>query len=264
MRGNLKRHYTYDSFASEVPSNAPVQEKEVRALRMTGMQLLVSWLSSAVIMLVVFVMGIYSGRAQGVKMALSEQGREAVRMPLAHAVVPAENSNPIKFDSAPFAKVLELGQKQQVAANPEATAEVKYDFSNSVVSAPKQQPVAEKIVPVQIGTLPKTNLNETIEKKQIPASSNSKETGRFAKQEVKAGNFYVQLGIHRSRELAIGLVRKLGQSQMKAKLQEVEMNETLYYRVMMGPFPSKASAEEQRKKVDSARLFDGEIFIREL
>ena len=254
MRGNLKRRFVYeDLFEQEPPvssssSSPPPKVVESWKLKLNGGQLLGVWLGISGMLLASFVAGLYSGRDQGIRYALNEQGREAVRMPIARTIVVPEETQAGEFDSVALTSSLNGAIKPtSVEPKNEIKQDVKYDFSNSVVTGVSGLGSSASPVSTQ-GSPSKGDLNKT--------------TGA-ASASSPVGVYFVQIGTVKSLEEASSLVGKLDKTIFPAKVQETDISGRQYFRVLVGPFANKQVAEDQKNKLSSLGSFSTPPFVRQ-
>ena len=247
MRGNLKRRFVYeDLFEQEPPvSSQSAKVGESWKLKLNGGQLLGVWLGISGMLLGSFVAGLYSGRDQGIRYALNEQGREAVRMPIARTIIASEVSQAGEFDSLALTSSLS-GSVNSAATEQknDIKQDVKYDFSNSVVTGVSG-----------LGSSSSASSNQ--------GNSSKVDRSNTVASTPPLGAFFVQIGTVKSLEAASALAGKLDKAIFPVKVQETDISGRQYFRVLVGPFASKQVAEDQKNKLSALGSFSTQPFVRQ-
>lgn len=134
-----------------------------------------------------------------------------------------------------------------VSPQPEAAPAPAPAPAASPAPAPKEPaPVAEQPAPVPAAA-PKPKL-ATQTTPAVPTSPAASASGQEPFQ------YWVQVGAYRSVGEADGQKAQMALLGMDAKISEREQGERTMYRVRLGPFADKTSAERAQAKLDTARI----------
>jgi cell division protein FtsN len=294
--------------------------------RMSKPQLLIAWSVVGVMLVVVFLFGFYSGRRQGVELALTEQSVPRLRLPVeAPKARAALSSTPIVSDSNPasvttkfdftdtkpdsFAvngdesatETIILEPKSESKAEPAAGFVAKaanevipaVEQKNEVITAPDQS-LAERVAKVELSptlgnsvAVEKATKIEKVEPKievatvketkspvvsQKPSSAESKlATTAPAKKAItppsktssaSVSGLYVQVGAPDSFTKAQSMVSRLKARGITAAIRDASVNNKLHYRVLVGPFSSRDSAQSAKNQVIKSGVAMGEPFVK--
>lgn len=249
MRGNLKRRFVYEDLVEQEPPvpSQMVQSGEPWRLKLSGGQLFGVWLGISGMLLATFIAGLYTGRDQGIRYALNEQGREAVRMPIAHAVIASDDSRSNVLDSVTLTSSLtSVTPTANHDQKPQEKQAVKYDFSNSVVTG-----VSGLVSTSGKSSLPTNNPSKSPQGGAgIPSGSQSE------------GRYFVQIGTVKSFEQGLVISKGIDKEVFPVKVQETDILGKQYFRVLVGPFATKQIADDQKNKLTALGGFSTQPFVR--
>jgi len=315
----------------------PVEESTFAAVfRMSKPQLFLGWSMVGLMLVVVFLFGFYSGRKQGVELALTEQSVPRLRLPVespkaraalstAPVTAPAVSGTmitpPTKFDftdSKPDSFAIESDSDSKTqnfkpepridhsagfvakAANElvNQPAAIKQEFAQTL--EPVEQSLAERVAHVELSPAlsppsgagsvkvekeesrvepivknaptkiaPTTPVkNQGGEAKVVSLISNKNLGTKQLKPEVakpgvaSATGLFVQVGAPDSFSKAQTIVSKLKAQGLTAAIRDVSVNHKQHYRVLVGPFSSRDSAQNAKNQVIKSGLAMGEPFIK--
>lgn len=342
-------------------------------MRLSLGQVIVLWSVIGGTMLMVFMFGLHAGREQGLKQALEDHAPDAVRLPIAQAVPPAETGGTIALamnDAARASSATASGggadaspESRAVAAPPAADAagrvaesellalekprsqaaaagSAEIDFTKppaAALGASEARPAGRPLLdifsnagsrtarPAESGTEGSTGDGTTAraalmhpsedasgskplaaieeQKKERSDRKDAKEAALKEKEQKKAARlaaqtaaaraaatknapvatksaaperaksagrsgvrpgWYLQVAAAKTSDEAKGMMRKLQSAGLQPQLEEAVVGRNRYYRVVVGPFPSKDAAAERRASVRAVRAAVGEPFVRKI
>lgn len=316
--------------------NEPIVESSAAPIyRMTRSQLFVAWSVVGMMLLAVFLFGFYSGRKQGVELALSEQSVPRLRLPvespkaraaLSTAPIVVESnsaSGATKFDFTD-SRVDSFAVDGENKAQPEAIVieprkEINSDSAvgfiakaaNEIPVRPQElsnevnqkvetttESLAERVAKVELSPALKTNAVSgdnlvKVEKNQVkldtpvqdkPLKVQSEVSPKVTTTESKlnptnpvkklvpvpvkpspaavASGLFVQVGAPDSFAKAQSMVSKLKARGLTAAIRDASVNNKQHYRVLVGPFSSRDSAQNAKNQVIKSGVAMGEPFIK--
>ncbi|MCC6932350.1 MAG: SPOR domain-containing protein [Deltaproteobacteria bacterium] len=234
MKSNLKRQFDFESIDNiQFDTRLPplVEEKSSASLNLK--QLAFLWSVICAMIFSVFVLGLFIGREQGIKAALNEQGREAIRLPISRAIMPVDNA--LGYDNVKAVKSLETAGNLPLAPANSAQPSSPYDFSAAAVT----QPSVSVVSPL----------------KANPTASPSVST-------FPSGKVFIQVATADNMEAATKIVEKAKSAGYPTKVQETEIGNKSYFRVLRGPFENRTLADAEVGKIEALGLSSAKPFIR--
>ncbi len=297
---------------------------ESQALMLTKRQLFVAWGAIAIMLFGVYLFGFYSGREEGVELALSEQATPRLRLPVDDSksralLAKPEVIEPIaqektKFDFtntavdsevparqdpiAPKAEkadpasgfvsraASEIVRDQETLGKPDAGEPLsdrvaKVELSNSLAASRVESSsgagtgdTVKISPPIQKETV-KTQLVEPVKREEKAIAKAVAPTKVAAEKpvtpptpkEIKkitppSGGFFVQVAAPDSMIKAQSVVARLKSKGITAAVRDASVNNQVHYRVLVGPFSSRDSAQEAKVKIVRSGAVQGEPFIK--
>lgn len=282
MGTSLKPRLSTARFSSMGEMEKEVPEKW--SVRLSLAQLLVLWTVVAIAMLAVFFTGLYAGRDQGLKIALEEHGAPAIRFPVAAVIAEKADLSPPSGIINPLAKLTDSPAQQSSSAD--GNERLAFDFTT--VSKPAA--VASSSAPA-IGETNSSQQNSATKRTEVPGSQESSKVspheppmvakaqqhsadlkdGRASPTRGKIPSttelpvpkgWFVQLAATDSKVEAIQLASRLKSSGTQAVVREAKVADSQYYRVLVGPYSSKESADKSMKQLLKLKVSKGQPFVK--
>jgi cell division septation protein DedD len=290
-----------------------MESQATSAFRLSRNQLIIGWGAVSVMLVAVYLFGFYSGRRQGVELALTEQSTPRLRLPVENPRARAALSSTIpsteviappdttKFDftaSAVGTETVSPANETKQEANDDATAgfvakaanEVAPTISERKPEAPiERESLAERVAKVEMSPSlivdppkiekpavvapavqqPVASVVKSVPPKAAPVVvskitiPDAKPVSKKIVPEVKpASGLFVQVGAPDSFSKAQAMVSKLKASGLTAAIRDASVNNKLHYRVLVGPFGSRESAQSAKNQVVKSGVALGEPFIK--
>lgn len=260
--------------------NAEASAWEVR-LRLG--QVVVLWALTGGLLLAAFLFGVFAGRRQGVQIALDSYGREGLRLPIVNPVSPDTESRevyqgisqpqgaatrvaPENEQKVDFSTKTSLTALQQSAAEPAAST--KADAKEKPTAAPRSASTPAVSPESGVAVFGNASLSKDA-KGASAAEAKSSETTSVASsptsnpEKIALGEgWYVQVAAAKTLAESVTLTNKLKALNYAAKLDEAHVKDVTYYRILVGPYPSRETSMDVREKISRARVSRGEPFIR--
>lgn len=275
----------------------PIAESNfVPVSRMSRSQLVVSWSVVGMMLVVVFLFGFYAGRKQGVELALTEQSVPRLRLPvespkaraaLSSVAVVAEpnQATTTKFDftdsrpdslnvaasGSTVSDTAGLAPKSPVNTDPSAgfVGKAANEISVEAIDQKKEivktiesvdQSLAERVGKVELSPALKVTSSDSLPaKKVIPAQV---KLPLVRNSGLQASGLFVQVGAPDSFSKAQAMVSKLRSKGIMAAIRDASVNNKQHYRVLVGPFSSRDSAQDAKNQVIKSGVAMGEPFIK--
>lgn len=249
-----------------------------KEFRFTLAQLIVSWSICAGLMAATFFFGLFAGKERGMQLALEEQARLALRVPLPERAEP---------EAGPLGKALiESTEQVPAAAQPAGSASPAEPEQLAALPAEAvSAPTAESAAAAQ--RVPQETIGERVARSQA-ASSAPAEAPKLAprrgvenppaapkaKTEVKttvklpavggaiSSGYYVQVAAKRSPEAARDYAQKLVQAKYSVSIEEAKVGGKQFYRVLVGPYNNAKAAKSRQKLLVGAGLSPKNAFVK--
>jgi len=224
-------------------------EKKKSGLELSRESLIIAWATMAGVVVAAFLIGFYSGRENGIKLALERANLESERIPVISEVSQAnglfaEDVAPESETALLEAAPVELGDS--TAGFSERTAGQGLSASLKDAKSPPRRAIKS-----EIATKP-TTLTD----------SAAKTTG-VKLQELKKG-FYVQVAAPTSQDEASELVEKLTARKHSAGVQQAKLEGGTFHRVLVGPFNSAKLARQAQVMLERSKLIRDTPFVRRI
>ena len=291
MAANPQLKYSsVEPYQRVIPPTNGIRTKS-RQYSFTIGQLIVSWSVCAGLMAATFFFGLYAGKERGMQLALEEQARLALRVPLPERPVPdvgplgkaleaqkaTDNSSqqPVKLaagSETPANEAIKKTPKQSIATLP-ATSVAAPPSSKSVVANVKMpaETIADRVKRTEVAKAeaPKQKPIRGVEKpKPTPKpKAKAKPVGAAAptkvaiSKSVKSG-YYVQVSAKRSPEAAQKLAGSLSGAKYGVSIEQTKVSGKQFYRVLVGPYKSAKLAKSRQKRLVQAGLSPKNSFVK--
>ena len=209
--------------------------------RLTGSQVVVLWSIMAGLLVMCFLFGFYAGRQQGLKVAFEQYSGQAARIPIVDPVASQHSVNRLLPDVS----------EKDLKASDIAEEESQFDFS----AEGKVAPTRSQPAPVTVSVADKSpSANDSV-------ATAPKSSGSGAVSGVAAG-WYVQIAATKTSTEADGVVEKIAKHSYSAHIDSAQVGTRLFYRVLVGPYASRAEAEKQRGIIASRKLTRAAPFLK--
>ena len=103
-----------------------------------------------------------------------------------------------------------------------------------------------------------------VEAKAVDSKATTGVKGSAATGGKVAPGWYLQVAAAKTSDEAQAMMRKLQKTGFAPQLEEALVGKNRYYRVVVGPFPSKDAASAKRASVRAAKAAVGEPFVRKV
>lgn len=207
-------------------------------MRLTLGQLVITWAVVAGVMVMVFLFGFFSGRDQGLRTALDQQGDQVLRLPVPRALAGAQQPEDSGRDI-----IAKNETRSSEAAPQNQKGEVKFDFTGSTLVAPAvkatPEPQPAYDAPAPRASEPKPA--EPTQKNSAPAATDERKTEAALANE--QGAFLNKLAGGQEAvppKTSSPTVKSEENNRKPAKAQE---------KAAIEPKQSKKSSEENKKNV---------------
>ena len=263
MATNLKYTYPEETYRRVIP---PAKESPKKAdFQFSYAQAIVMWAIIAGMMIATFLFGMFTGREQGVKIALNEHGQLEMPVPIVASTKSIEE--PIVEKTLPSLKavlptVRPVGkidapkvEKQVLAKNPIA--------AKPLVKTPSKPPVKEAKVKKPAKTLASLESKKPVVKSTKVAKEASNPLKSVAVSNSVGSGYYVQVAARKDANSAKELASKV-QSGLPVLIEKAAVGGRDYFRVLVGPYQDAKAANSAQKKLGKQKLARGKPFVKKV
>lgn len=193
-------------------------------------QLIIVWAVVAGVMVGVFLLGFYSGREKGLKLSLEKNALDSVRLPVIEPEAKETQSAGFSIEFTPKSEA-----PKQELISPEALQKAENPIMDPAI-------IPSKDISQRAASLANTKIQET--------------------SKLNAG-IYVQLTATRTREDALSIISKLkDKNYTNIILEKAEISKKTYYRIVLGPYSDKTTAELVNGEITSLKVVQSEPYIK--
>ena len=277
------------SVVSNGDSSANRQESCSREFRLSLGSLVFIWLLMLVMLVMVFLFGFHAGKQQGFADAYEKQGEHSVRLPIVRPLASAAGKSPSEgLVAQTFVQKspIEKNAKADLAngGQERGSEDAAIDFTTAQTLAAKTAANPAESAPgaagSQASSLAGSRLNGqtagavspvaaevqgSTEKKIVGESEDKqaqKTEGLIPSETTVPPGWYVQVAATEIEEEAEDVLARLKKMRQNAQVERVIVQKKLYFRVLIGPFGNKQSAEKTKDETNKARVYHAESFLR--
>jgi cell division septation protein DedD len=238
VKEKLESHFLDERLVNTTSRQAT--KKERWEVRLSFLQLLISWGLVTAAMVGVFFFGLVAGQEEGLRQALETQSQQNVRLPVnvdthEEALEESESITPLA------AKELALSKEDtEIVTESEGVVEEEFDFRPSRVLQETPKPQAP---PPATGFVAK--------EAQSPAAP-------------PAAGWYVQVAAVEGQAEAKRINNDLGKHDFSTYTQDALVNKIKYSRVLVGPYQERGQAQAALTKIRQLQVVRGEPFLRKI
>lgn len=216
-------------------------------------RMVVLWSMICGLMVMVFVFGFHAGKSRAISNILANRGDvELARLPIVKPIISKELSSVLVNKPLIETRETSLESPANISKTSDPLNKDEYDFSQkkSLPSSLEEKPVAENIKVVE--EVVKPAVSKITEKKVVSSEIPSS---------VSKG-WYVQVVAAPSEAIAKTTAQKLNGSGFKSAVEKASVRNINYYRVLVGPYSSRDSANSQIARIRSLNPSKASPFIR--
>ena len=185
----------------------------------------------------IFVLGFYIGGGSKKSSGLFGNGKNSLQEPASGA---GKELNGMKAAGSGEKRLQNEGQKER--GSEEISIEDLFKSNEiEIESAGKEQraevsvsSVEKNVSPVKTRSISKSAVSEKVKKSSYAVKKSAKKI---------TGNYYIQVASFKNKNNALALKKRLEKDLYKVKIEERVINGVKYYRVRVGPFPTKNMAK---------------------
>lgn len=246
------------------PQSRGSRETEASRVKKRGFELSVSqvvvlWSIMAGLLIMCFLFGFYAGRQQGLRVAFEQYSGQAARIPIADPVASENSLNELLADTS-------TTKSDVPVAAVVSEEESKFDFSAEgkvPVATAKPVPVEEAMKPSETTEITAVKTSEKVIVKQ----SAPKKPAAISVTEVKTlspptPGWYIQIAATKTKEDADRIATKIKSRNYLASHEMAKVGNSTYYRVLVGPYTTRAEAEKNRQKISKKKLTKAAPFLK--
>ncbi len=253
-----------------IPPSKSLRSKP-RQFSFTLGQLVISWSICAGLMAATFFFGLYAGKERGMQLALEEQARLALRVPLPERPL---------ADVGPLGKALEMSKEAPTAATPptvmpksslaalsaeKASAPIEAKSGNAesksktIAQHVKASKSTEAEAPKQ---KPIRALESTSAPKKVAAKPKQPAAPKVVISSKVTSGYYVQVSAKRSPDSAKQMAQKLAGADYGVAVEQAKVSGKQFYRVLVGPYKTAQAAKSRQKRLIKAGLSPKSAFVK--
>ncbi len=259
--------------------------------RLTKNQIIIFWSGSFIMLLASFVIGFKAGQKLGAKEVLDQAANQIVRLPIVRPIGRESETVSLAKLEPSSAKSDTLNSKDK------ELEERKIDFTSqtesSTVTKPRIIP-KEELAPVKQPAIEISAKNQEIQKDNLevyPGKDKFNAPGSAKKEEKKkveapiivdpvkptpekppfnvssykpTPGWYIQITAVPSLPEVENLHGKISSKNLPFKVESASIRNHPYYRILLGPYPDRATALEKRINAKTQTGTPGEPFIRQV
>jgi len=185
---------------------------------------------------------------------------EEILVPKTPPAVPAKSVSLLdSVAKVEISPALEASKPETIRVEPAKSELSKVEPSKLEKSIVKAETVTETPVPPKV--VSKVTKPEKKLEKKPETRPESRPESRIA-ETPKSGGLYVQVAAPDSAAQAQNLINKLRAKGISSAVRDAKVGGRLHYRVLLGPFSSRAAAENAKAQVQRSGAVSGEPFIK--
>jgi cell division septation protein DedD len=270
MRPQIKPNFPSSANISE-NKRSTVNSDQANAwgIRLTLSQVIVMWMVVAGTMVAAFLFGLYAGREQGLKQYLTENAREAVRLPI---LGEKPSIDQIASDYAAIANgasaIATKSPTNSTAASDAAQMQAskedrEVDFAATSRLQDEKAVVATAEGAKQGAGFATISASDALKSIDVKATKSAEKTTTTNSTSVTtASGWDVQVAILADLAEATKLKDTLTAKNLPARLEDTVIRKSKYYRVLVGPFAAEQEAQSKETEIEALKLVKGRVFLR--